>query len=609
MSNKTTKKSKYQEKAPAGIVLSILAAGIVPLIMRTFTYDSHLSDYEWFPTDGTVVDIFLAYKSFAIITIGICMAIALIYRKYDHEKLPVTRLFWCMFAYAALVLISGFASKWKGFAFGGSYEMFESVPVVLCYVLFAYYTFTDVKNEITVKILLKWVGIFSLILMAIGVFQGFGADLFATNFGKVLYSTPSFWSQLGNLTIRMPKGTSYSTLYNPNFFSLYLAIVLPMAVASFFAFKEKKARILSGILIVCSVILLITDISITGVMSLAISGIITLLVFISKKKKLFITGISVLAALVVLAIVLSVAVKPVHDFVLTKINADPTPLTTGTLKDIETNQDNVTLEFKDGTSAAIEYSFDDTGKMGVTAQDGDGNELGVTWNDTTGQADIVNADGVLIAGVAPKDTADGQHFISVRVDTREFYFMTDEEGYEYITGAGKLVKLDNDIKTANVFPEDFFSNRGILWNRTLPLLPSHIIIGGGQNTFVMQYPQNNYVMKSLLIESETTSIDVKPHNIFLQQWVENGLIALILYLIVVIGYLVQTASVIKRHDIKKPMTIMAAGAFAAIAAHTVAGIANDSNVCTSPVMWVMLGLGFAINEIVKNEDTDTAGNS
>ena len=183
MSNKTTKKSKYQEKAPAGIVLSILAAGIVPLIMRTFTYDSHLSDYEWFPTDGTVVDIFLAYKSFAIITIGICMAIALIYRKYDHEKLPVTRLFWCMFAYAALVLISGFASKWKGFAFGGSYEMFESVPVVLCYVLFAYYTFTDVKNEITVKILLKWVGIFFFFLMAIGVFQGFGADLFATDFG------------------------------------------------------------------------------------------------------------------------------------------------------------------------------------------------------------------------------------------------------------------------------------------------------------------------------------------------------------------------------------------------------------------------------------------
>ena len=609
MSNNTTRKKKYQEKAPAGIVFSILAAGIVPLIMRTFTYDSHLSDYEWFPSDGTVVDIFLAYKSFAIIAVGICMAIALAYRKYDHEKFPVTRLFIVLFAYAALVLISGFASKWKGFAFGGSYEMFESVPVVLCYVLFAYYTFTDVKNEITVKTLLKWVGIFALILMLIGVFQGFGADLFATNFGKVLYSTPSFWSQLGNLTIRMPKGTSYSTLYNPNFFSLYLAIVLPIAVAAFFAIKEKKARILSGLIIVCSVILLITDISITGVMSLLISGIITLLVVLSKNKKLFITATGVLAAVIVVAVILSITVKPVHDFVLTKINADPTPLTAGTLKDIETNQDNVTLEFKDGTSAAIEYSFSEAGTMNVTAQDGDGNDLSVAWNEATSQADITDASGKLIAGVIPKNTEDGQNFISVSVDTREFYFITDEDGYDYITGTGKLVKLDNDIKSAGVFPEDFFSNRGIIWNRTLPLLPAHIIIGGGQNTFVMQYPQNNYVMKSLLIDSETTSVDVKPHNLYLQQWVENGLIALILYLAAVIGYLVQTASVIRKHDIKKPMTIMAMGCFAAILAHTAAGIANDSNVCTSPVMWVALGLGFAINEIVKNEDTDTARNS
>jgi O-antigen ligase len=125
----------------------------------------------------------------------------------------------------------------------------------------------------------------------------------------------------------------------------------------------------------------------------------------------------------------------------------------------------------------------------------------------------------------------------------------------------------------------------------------------------MDYPQNNYVMKSLLIESETTSIDVKPHNLYLQQWVENGLIAMILYLVAVIGYLVQTASVIRKHDIRKPMTIFAIGAFAGILAHLAAGIANDSNVCTSPVMWVLLGLGFAINEIIKHEDSDTAGNS
>ncbi|MDD6551334.1 MAG: O-antigen ligase family protein [Lachnospiraceae bacterium] len=607
MSNKVANKKRYEEKVPAGIILSILAAGIVPLIMRTFTYDSHLSGYEWFPSDGTVVDIFLAYKSFAMITIGVCMAIALAYRAYDHEKFPLTRLFKVLFIYAALVLISGLASKWKGFAFGGSYEMFESVLVVLCYVMFAFYTFTDVKNEKTVKTLLKWVGIFALILMLIGVFQGFGADLFATKFGKVLFSTPSFWSNLDNLIIRMPKGTSYSTLYNPNFFSLYLALVLPMAVAAFFAVKEKKARILSGAIIVCSVILLVTDISITGVMSLVISGIVTLLVVLSRRKKQFVTAFSLVMAVIVIGIIMCIAVKPVHELFLRKINADPTPLTSGTLKDIETNTDNVTLDLKDGTKCVIEYAFDDSGSMTVTAQDGDENDLTVTWNGTSD--DITDPDGKVIASVIPKSTEDGQNFISISIDTREFYFIQDEDGYEYVTGSGKLVKLDDHIKTADVFPEDFFSNRGIIWNRTLPLLPKHIILGSGQNTFLMVYPQNNYVMKSLLIESETTSIDVKPHNLYLQQWVENGLIALILYLIVVIGYLVQTASVIRHHDIKKPMVILSIGAFAGILAHMAAGIANDSNVCTSPVMWVLLGLGFAINEIIKHEDSDTAGNA
>ena len=82
MSNRTVKNNKrVTEKASPAVILSIIAAGIIPLIMRTFTYDSKLSDYDWFPSDGTVVDIFLAYKSFAIITVGILMAIVLIFGK------------------------------------------------------------------------------------------------------------------------------------------------------------------------------------------------------------------------------------------------------------------------------------------------------------------------------------------------------------------------------------------------------------------------------------------------------------------------------------------------------------------------------------------------
>lgn len=601
MSNRTVKNNKrVTEKASPAIILSIIAAGIVPLIMRTFTYDSKLSDYDWFPSDGTVVDIFLAYKSFAIITVGILMAIVLIYRAYDHQKFPMQRLFYVLFAYGALVLISGLASKWKGFAFGGSYEMFESVLVVLCYIMFAYYTYITVQNGKTVGTFLKWSGIFILILMLIGAFQGFGADFFATKPGKILYSTPSFWGNLDDLVIRMPKGTSYSTLYNPNYFSLYLGLVLPVAVAAFFALKKKAARILSAAVIVCSVILLITDISITGVMCLVISGIVTLLVVLSKNKKPFAIACTVLAVVIVPGIIMSVAVPSIHSRVSTMLNAEPTPLTAGSLKDMETNDDNVTLDMKDGSRIAVTFTFDASGALQVTATGDDGTQYACNWDGAAAQ--IQRENGTSIAAVVPKSTEDGQQYAAIQIDGREFWFIQTDEGYRYITGLGKIVELDNDIKTANAFPEDFFSNRGIIWNRTLPLLPKHIILGSGQNTFIMEYPQDNYIMKDLLIESETTSIDVKPHNLFLQQWVENGMVAMILYLVVVIGYLAQAAGEIRKHDIKEPLTIISIGVFAGILAHTVAGVANDSNVCTSPVMWTLLGLGFALNAIMKKQD-------
>ena len=598
MSSKTIKdnKRKYREEASAGIILSVIAAGIIPLIMRTYTYDSHLSDYQWFSTDGTVVDIFLAAKSFVIIAVGILMAIVLIYKAANYDKLPKSRLFIVMAAYGAMVLISGLASKWKGFAFGGSYEMFESVLVVLCYLMFAYYTCAVTENRTTLLAFLKWTGIFVLVLMLIGVFQGFGADLFATKFGKVLFSGPSYWSNLDSLVIRMPKGTSYSTLYNPNFFSLYLGLILPVSVASFFAIKKRTARILSAALAACSVILLFTDISITGVMCLVISGIITLLVVLSRKRKLFIAACSALAAVILVGIILSLTVSPVKSLAQRMLTADPTPLTAGTLKDIETNKNDVTLDMKDGSKCRIVFSFDNSGQLNVTAEGDDGSKYDCQWD---GSAVQINDGDENLASVVPKNTEDGTPYVAINTSGREFWFIQTEEGYRYITGAGKVVKLNNHIRTAGLFPEDFFSNRGIIWNRTIPLLSRHILIGSGSNTFLMDYPQDNYIMKDLLIESETTSVDVKPHNLFLQQWVENGLLALIFYLVVVIGYMVQAAGLIRKNDIKEPLVIISIGIFAGICAHTAAGIANDSNVCTSPVMWILLGLGFAVNNLIR----------
>ena len=51
------------------------------------------------------------------------------------------------------------------------------------------------------------------------------------------------------------------------------------------------------------------------------------------------------------------------------------------------------------------------------------------------------------------------------------------------------------------------------------------------------------------------------------------------------------------------MCIMMIILFAAVLVYMFAGIVNDSNVCTAPVFWGMLGLGLAVNRIlVKKEN-------
>ena len=38
----------------------------------------------------------------------------------------------------------------------------------------------------------------------------------------------------------------------------------------------------------------------------------------------------------------------------------------------------------------------------------------------------------------------------------------------------------------------------------------------------------------------------------------------------------------------------------------IVGLANDSNVCTAPGFWIMLGLGMAVNRIIKASDLNIA---
>lgn len=144
------------------------------------------------------------------------------------------------------------------------------------------------------------------------------------------------------------------------------------------------------------------------------------------------------------------------------------------------------------------------------------------------------------------------------------------------------------------------SNRGHIWNKTIPLLGKHAFMGSGANTYMFEVSQEDYISQNYVYGAN--SYDVKAHCWYLQQWVETGLLGTLALLVFLFWYLVQSVRIYRRVDLHESISWVGFGLFAAVLVYMIAGIANDSNVCTAPVFWGMLGLGLAVNRMLVEKE-------
>lgn len=176
---------------------------------------------------------------------------------------------------------------------------------------------------------------------------------------------------------------------------------------------------------------------------------------------------------------------------------------------------------------------------------------------------------------------------------RSISVIKDVEGYYMFNYANRFVKLtdkENDINDSTLFPSGLFSGRGWIWNRTLPLLPEHILIGSGSGTFVTEFPQYYYVDKALYGNS---NYDVKPHSIYLQFWVEEGLIALLCLIIFWFAPVGKLAVIMAKKKEWNAGLLFTSFMAVSVLTFLIAGLAGDSMLVHSPMFWTMLGMLYA----------------
>ncbi|MEE3480721.1 MAG: O-antigen ligase family protein [Lachnospiraceae bacterium] len=626
---KLATKSRQPKLSVKYLIPSILAVGLIPFLMRIYTYDNHLGDYDWYPNGGGTADVFLFYKQWAVVVLAcICIILLLVRANYYYEELPVGRFMIPAGIYGVMVLVSAIFGKSPLFSFAGSYEMFESALALLGYLVIAYYTYTCIVSVDHLRYFLRGSEYFVLVELALATFQGLGLDLFATDFGKRLIAPMSFWDKLDTISVVAGERQAYGTIYNVDFFSMYTGVLVPIFIALIFVEEKLWRKLLNAALCVLAVYVSFHG-ALSGFVGILGALVIAALVLLSRRRKTFIIGLVVLAVLVgggVAVLETSSSLKKQVSTILvgTIPNWDeniPIPE-----DGIFTGDNNVKISFKDGRTLVFSYSLDTaSGIVTFDAKDGEGQALNLKCTSEYDQTyACTDSDWKDISFGLSGDSQTG-YYVYVNIPSNagadcHFSFIkgTEEGDYYFVNSALKGIKMPTgeDVEVANVFPDRMFSGRGHIYNRSIPLLRHHMIIGTGADCFVLAYPQWEYINKSYWVGPDKALFDVKPHCYYLQLWIENGFIAFAAAVVFFFWYLFQSARLYRKAVFKDAYTgtlteaelkdklvlaRMGFGISTGVLAYLIVVLANDSTICTGPVFWTILGAGWGVNALVRRE--------
>jgi len=622
--NKKKSRNKYNAKTSSKqssskfmLLPLILIISFIPLIVRMKEYKTKLAAFPWFADMTSTTDFFLYYKSMAFTTIFILIALYLLWKFIDYQFLHTsgqsnysrqsanifkedkqykfTLALLPLATYALLALLSTVFSEYASFGYSGIYEQFESIFVLLGYCLIVYYAFLFINTEEDVKFIIKWLMISVLILCLLGLTQALGHDFFTTTLGKKLMIPSTQWIMAAGLEFKFEANRVYLSFYNPNYVGLYTALISPILMVLLLFTKNIKIKIVYAIGILGLLICMIASLSRNGFVALCISLIFILILFRKLffqhwKLSLGVAGLIVIGFISINAYTGNVFITRLQAM-FTETRNPEYPLSS-----ILANDDNIEITYNKNTFY-IEAIPSNESATTYNLIDADGAQIKTILDQTTKICSIEDSRFSTITIQQVSFEACGG--FNVIIDGANWYFtnQTGDSKYYYFNAYGKfdkIVKADSAVFTDY---EKMGSGRGYIWSRTIPLLKKHIILGSGADTFVIEFPQNDYLGR--FHNSYVESIITKPHNMYLQMAVQTGVLSLIAFLIFYGMYFVCCIKLYFSNKFDTYMSQIGVALFVGTIGYMVSGLFNDSTVTVSPVFWTLMGVGLAVNYRVK----------
>lgn len=386
------------------------------------------------------------------------------------------------------------------------------------------------------------------------------------------------------------------TLYTINYLGGFMGYVLPLSI-SVFMYRKNKSKLFPGIAIVFMFIGLLSAASSSGYIGFIFGTFIIFVLNIKEviTQKYWLLGLGLALTTTFIAMNL-IAQRPLNE-----------------IKDIAKNmQDNDTGIGKHYTlvqdieriDSGLFFTVDDV-KTKVIIHDEDH----ITFLDEFDQPIDMSYANDKYSGIDEKYKSYSykitKYGAELVVKGKKFLIRIDGVDYGVI-GSGDIMYPEAiDVATIGfVGYERLFNGRGYIWSRSLPLFKDTLLVGKGADMYAASFPQQDVIGKGNFLSS-TILVD-KPHNIFLQLWINNGLIGLIVWLVFIIIWLINYLQLYRK--MLPSNKIVITGLVAAITSYLLIGLIVDSALSYSPVFYVLLGfLIIHLNQVKNNAiqlDTD-----
>lgn len=631
-------------KKDMGVLLPVLIAlCLIPFVVLTKDYQTEFTQFNWFNmTELDQIDSFEHAKSICVVIMGVAALVfgAIQYSMAGKGKRLLKngdyRVMGLCAVYFVMVIISSVFSSYPNLAFtGGGYGQWQTMWVLLANVILFLYAYLFVDSENRVSLLVKCMMISTGFLALIGVMQTAGNNPLSWDWVQKIITSRS---KVSGISFKEGISNVVITFSNPNYVGPYVALVLPVVVAfvTVRAAKDDRKVVLCRLAGALTAVGLLVSLfgaassagAIAVVAGAVVAGVMILASVLTKEpdndgagkvagfgepahagdsdaaagvrgnsmKRYGIVGVLVLAVLVA-----GIGVSRT-EFFKTTVN-----------KLLQGSEDTRNIASIINSEQGLEVTLRNDEEFVLTPLHDEG-------KGTTFQAHDVNGKEIPVEKAAEQNTfrIRDERFNMITLESVNFSvenavypgfrfndvpnkiswtFMYKDNEWQYYTPFGKFMKLHAVESFGFENYQNIANRRGFIWSRTIPLMKTYWFKGIGPNAFIIAFPNDDFV-GSKRVGGNTTLVD-KPHNAFLQIYVQTGGVSAAAYAGLWILYVIQTVRLLWRKKHYTDTEKIALGLLVGMISFAVAGLTNDTVVGSQNIYWILLGTGYAVNRVIK----------